>query len=55
MKVECAVCHRKLGEKPGPPNSTSHGYCRRHELEQLVKLHLATRMEIKELEAMRNL
>lgn len=27
MKRECCVCHKFLGEKPGPKDAVSHGFC----------------------------
>ena len=27
MKRECCVCHKYLGEKEGPKNMVSHGFC----------------------------
>jgi hypothetical protein len=27
MKRECCVCHKYLGEKEGPKDAVSHGFC----------------------------
>ena len=27
MKKVCCVCHKDLGEVPGPPDRVTHGFC----------------------------
>ena len=52
MLIVCCVCHIRLGRKAG--RGTSHGYCRRHELEAMEKENLLSEGEKEELEAIRN-
>lgn len=47
MKTICMICRVVLAECPG--EGISHGYCRLHELEALVKANIATPEEEKEL------
>ena len=47
----CCVCHVRL--KSSPRGGTSHGYCRRHELEALDKAGLLTSYEADELGRLR--
>lgn len=45
----CSVCLAFLGYAPGPADAVTHGFCRRHELEALVKAKVATPAEAEEL------
>jgi len=49
MIILCSVCNLHLGTKPG--QGVTHGYCRFHLLETLIKSKLATDEESAEFKA----